>query len=103
MHDAVELERRGIPTVVVATPGFVPLAAEQASALGLAGLRVLSVPVLTGLEPDAVRRLGQELARQAGWKGGTVGVEEVLVMSSELRPQGPVYTVLSRARLGGAG
>jgi hypothetical protein len=64
VHDAVELERRGIPTVVVATPGFAPLAAEQASALGLAGLRVLTVPALTGLETDAVRRLGRELARR---------------------------------------
>jgi hypothetical protein len=27
-------------------------------------------------------------------------VREVLVMSSELRPQGPEYTVLSRAKLG---
>ena len=62
MHDAVELERRGIPTVVVATPGFAALAAEQAAALGLIGLRVLTVPALTGLQPEAVRRLGHELA-----------------------------------------
>lgn len=62
MHDAVELERRGIPTVVVATPGFAALAVEQAAALGLGGLRVLTVPALTGLEAEAVRRLGQELA-----------------------------------------
>jgi 2'-5' RNA ligase len=47
--------------------------------------------------------LSQALSRQADWKGGTIPVEEVLVMSSELKPQGPVYTVLSRAQLGGAG
>ena len=64
MHDAVELERRGIPTVVVATPGFAALAAEQAAALGLAGLRVVTVPALTGLETAAVRSLGRELARR---------------------------------------
>jgi 2'-5' RNA ligase len=47
-------------------------------------------------------RLAAALAKQAGWQGGEVEVQEILVMSSELRPQGPVYTVLSRARLGGA-
>ena len=45
-------------------------------------------------------RLAAELARQAGWKGGETTVREVLVMSSELTPKGPIYTVLSRPRLG---
>jgi RNA 2',3'-cyclic 3'-phosphodiesterase len=36
-----------------------------------------------------------------GWQGGQSHVDEVLVMSSELGPQGPEYTVLCRARLGG--
>lgn len=44
--------------------------------------------------------LAAALAKQAGWRGGSTQVEEVLVLSSELRPQGPVYTVLSRAPLG---
>jgi 2'-5' RNA ligase len=44
-------------------------------------------------------KLAAALANQAGWQGGEIEVHEVLVMSSELRPQGPVYTVLSRARL----
>ena len=62
MHDAAQLEAQGIPTVVVATPGFTELARQQAAALGLAGLRVLEVPALTGLQGDAVHRLGRELA-----------------------------------------
>jgi 2'-5' RNA ligase len=41
------------------------------------------------------------LARHAGWQAGRMQVREVLVMSSELTPQGPVYTVMSRAKLGG--
>jgi 2'-5' RNA ligase len=45
-------------------------------------------------------RLAQELDRQAGWRGGECQVGEVVVLSSELRPEGPVYTVLSRAPLG---
>ena len=35
----------------------------------------------------------------SGWKGGEIIVTEVLVMSSELTPKGPIYTVLSRAKL----
>jgi 2'-5' RNA ligase len=46
-------------------------------------------------------RLATALARQSGWQGGQVAVRELLVLSSELRPEGPEYTVLSRARLGG--
>ena len=46
--------------------------------------------------PDS---LAMALARHAGWKGGEIDVREILVMSSELTPQGPIYTVLSRARL----
>jgi 2'-5' RNA ligase len=46
-------------------------------------------------------RLTQALARQAAWKGGEMVVNQVLVMSSELTSQGPVYTVMSRAKLVG--
>lgn len=44
--------------------------------------------------------LAASLAKRAGWKGGAVTVEEILVMSSQLTPQGPQYMVLSRAKLG---
>jgi 2'-5' RNA ligase len=45
--------------------------------------------------------LAAALARQANWQGGVTEVREVRVLSSELTPQGPVYTLLSRAPLGG--
>jgi 2'-5' RNA ligase len=45
-------------------------------------------------------KLAAALAKQAGWKGGEITVRELLVMSSELTPKGPIYTVLSRAKLG---
>jgi 2'-5' RNA ligase len=45
--------------------------------------------------------LSTALARKADWKGGEITVRELLIMSSELTPKGPNYTVLSRARLGG--
>ncbi|HXG12663.1 MAG TPA: RNA 2',3'-cyclic phosphodiesterase [Gemmataceae bacterium] len=47
-------------------------------------------------------KLAAALAKHAGWQGGQTTVREVLVLSSELTPQGPVYTVLGRAKLGGA-
>jgi 2'-5' RNA ligase len=40
------------------------------------------------------------VAKHAGWQGGQTAVRELQVMSSELLPQGPIYTVLSRAKLG---
>jgi 2'-5' RNA ligase len=43
--------------------------------------------------------LATALARQANWRGGETDVREVRVLSSELTPQGPIYTVLSRAKL----
>jgi 2'-5' RNA ligase len=43
--------------------------------------------------------LGPALTRYADWKGGETAVKEIHVMGSELTPQGPVYTILSRAKL----
>jgi 2'-5' RNA ligase len=40
------------------------------------------------------------LSKLAHWQGGTTAVEEVLVMSSELRRDGPEYSVMGRAKLG---
>jgi len=45
-------------------------------------------------------QLAAALAKHAGWKGGEITVRELLVMSSELTPKGPLYTVLSRPKLG---
>ncbi len=41
------------------------------------------------------------LATHAGWQGGSMPVDEVLVMRSEMRKGGPEYSVLGRGRLGG--
>jgi 2'-5' RNA ligase len=45
-------------------------------------------------------KLAAGLTKYADWRAGDVAVREVLVLSSELTPKGPIYTVLSRARLG---
>ena len=44
--------------------------------------------------------LAAALAKHADWHAGEVLVRELLVLSSELTPDGPIYTVLSRAKLG---
>jgi 2'-5' RNA ligase len=45
---------------------------------------------------------GPIFAKHADWHGGAAEVSEVLVMSSELRREGPVYSVMGRAKLKGA-
>jgi 2'-5' RNA ligase len=47
--------------------------------------------------------LAASLARHAAWKAGETTVCEVHVLSSELTPQGPIYTALSRAKLASQG
>jgi 2'-5' RNA ligase len=49
----------------------------------------------------ATSALAAALAQQARWQGGVTQVQEVRVLSSELTPQGPIYTVLSRAPVRG--
>jgi 2'-5' RNA ligase len=44
-------------------------------------------------------QLAAALRKYADWRAGDVAVREVLVLSSELTPKGPVYTMLSRGRL----
>jgi 2'-5' RNA ligase len=44
--------------------------------------------------------LGQALEEHADWEGGDSPVHEVLLMSSELTREGPLYTVMGRAPLG---
>lgn len=44
-------------------------------------------------------QLAAALAKHATWKGGEITVQEIVVMGSQLDPQGPRYTVLSRAKL----
>ena len=43
VHDAVRLERRGVPTVVVGTEPFVDEAIEQARVLGMPDYRAVLV------------------------------------------------------------
>jgi 2'-5' RNA ligase len=44
-------------------------------------------------------RLTMELTKQLQWRGGESMIDEVQVMSSQLTPDGPIYSVVSRAKL----
>jgi 2'-5' RNA ligase len=45
-------------------------------------------------------KLNELIAKKQGWIGGQSTIREVLVMSSNLTPNGPEYTVMARAKLG---
>jgi 2'-5' RNA ligase len=47
----------------------------------------------------ATEDLVAALTKHASWRAGAMQVDEVRVMSSELTPEGPEYTVLSRVPL----
>jgi RNA 2',3'-cyclic 3'-phosphodiesterase len=44
-------------------------------------------------------QLTMALTKQQQWHGGEVAIDEVLVMSSDLTPDGPIYSVVSTAKL----
>jgi RNA 2',3'-cyclic 3'-phosphodiesterase len=51
-------------------------------------------------EADGLK-LAPELTKRLAWDGGRTVVDEVLVFSSELEKDGPIYTVLGRGKLTG--
>lgn len=53
------------------------------------------------VQGDTGSELTPALVRLADWQGGETPVREVLVMASELAPDGPSYSILGRARLAG--
>ena len=58
VHDAVRLERRGLPTAVVGTEPFLDEALEQAHVLGMPGYPIVLVPhPVQLLSDEALREL----------------------------------------------
>ena len=57
MHDIVDLEMRGLPSVVVASSEFVEAAESQAAALGLAARRVFVPHPIQDRTDDEMRAL----------------------------------------------
>jgi 2'-5' RNA ligase len=50
-------------------------------------------------QPKPTPQLAAAIDRLADWQGGITLVREILVMSSQLSPDGPTYAVMGRARL----
>jgi 2'-5' RNA ligase len=45
--------------------------------------------------------LAPALTKYANWDGGRATVNEVVLFASDMRREGPIYTVLGRGKLGG--
>jgi mannitol/fructose-specific phosphotransferase system IIA component (Ntr-type) len=72
MHDAIELEARGVPTAVIVTSEFVREARVQREALGMSGLAPVVIPhPLSSLTEDEIRSRAAAALPQvlAAWQG----------------------------------
>jgi hypothetical protein len=72
MHDAIELEARGVPTAVVVTSEFVREAKVQREALGMAGVVPVVIPhPLSSLTDEEIAlRVAAALPQViAAWEG----------------------------------
>jgi len=64
IHDAIELERRGKPAIVLVTSAFLSLAAAEAKAFGLQSLRIVEIPhPLGGADIEIVGKYGEQAVR----------------------------------------
>ncbi|MDO8208874.1 hypothetical protein [Conexibacter sp. CPCC 206217] len=60
VYDSIELERRGVPVVLMATDEFRPLAESERETLGLPQLGIALVPYPTGgVDPEQTRAKGR--------------------------------------------
>ncbi|HYX67194.1 MAG TPA: hypothetical protein VE935_23490 [Burkholderiales bacterium] len=72
MHDAIELEARGLPTAVIVTSEFVREAKVQREALGMGGLvPVVIAHPLSSLTDEEIRARAAAALPQvlAAWQG----------------------------------
>jgi len=72
MHDAIELEARGVPTAVIVTTEFVREARMQREALGMAGVvPVVIAHPLSSLSDEEIRARAAAALPQvlAAWQG----------------------------------
>jgi len=65
MHDAMTLERRGIPTVVICTNPFLNSAHVHARTFGRTGFRPVGIPhPLGGLQPQVVNERAESILEE---------------------------------------
>jgi hypothetical protein len=57
IHDSVELDRRGVPTVTYVAEPFLPLATHEAAGLGVPDLRLALLPYpMSGVPAEEINR-----------------------------------------------
>lgn len=62
MHDSVNLERKGIPTVVISNTVFEGAARIQAQILGLPSVRIVTVPpIAPGDSSEVLRKRAEDV------------------------------------------
>jgi len=79
MHDAIELEARGVPTAVIVTTEFVREAKVQRAALGMPGVvPVVIAHPLSSLTDEEIRaRVAAALPQViAAWQGKLKDIEQ---------------------------
>jgi hypothetical protein len=78
MHDAIELEARGVPTAVIVTTEFVREARVQREALGMTGVvPVVIAHPLSSLSDEEIRARAAAALPQvlAAWQGKLRDIE----------------------------
>jgi hypothetical protein len=61
LHDSIELESKGIPTVTICTEGFIDAATRQAATRGMPELPIVGIPFpFAALRPEQARARGFE-------------------------------------------
>ncbi len=67
VHDSIQAEKLGIPTVTIATDKFAQLGKFEARVLGQRELPIVVIPhPIVDLNPEAARALGRQIATQVG-------------------------------------
>ena len=61
LHDSIELESKGIPTVTICTEGFIDAAKRQVATRGIPDLAIVGIPFpFAALRPELARARGFE-------------------------------------------
>ncbi|MEW6268101.1 MAG: hypothetical protein AB1689_02240 [Thermodesulfobacteriota bacterium] len=94
LHDAVTFEQMGIPSVLLCTDEFAPLARAESVGKGMGGLPLVVVPhPLADNRPDEVRAKAQAIADEVY----AVLTRPAAELDAEYRP---LYHRLAEVRLG---
>lgn len=94
LHDAVTLEDKGIPSVLLCTDEFAPLARAESVAKGMSGLPLAVIPhPLADNRPNEVKRKAEAIVAEVV----AILTQPAAVLEAQYRP---LYHRLAETRLG---